>query len=120
MDNKDKAIEFLQMVVKGYIDEAYKKFVNSKGKHHNIYFEEGFDALKQAMKENHKQFPNKQFDIILSIAENDLVSVLTKVGIDGKQYSISHFFKFNDGKIVEMWDNAQEITDSMINKDGAF
>lgn len=120
MNNKEKAIEFLQMVVKGNIDKAYEKFVDSKGIHHNIYFEAGFNALKQAMKDNHTQFPNKTFDVIQTVSENDLVAILTKVGIESKQYSISHFFKFNDGKIIEMWDNAQEIPDSILNKDGAF
>lgn len=66
------------------------------------------------------QFPNKNFEVILAISENDLVTVLTKVGIESKQYSISHFFKFDNGKITEMWDNAQEIPDSIINKEGAF
>jgi predicted SnoaL-like aldol condensation-catalyzing enzyme len=120
MNNKEKAIEFLQMVIQGNIDKAYQEFVDSEGKHHNIYFEAGFDALKEAMVENHIQFPNKNFEVILAISENDLVTVLTKVGIENKQYSISHFFKFNDGKIIEMWDNAQETPDSIINKDGAF
>ena len=92
MNNKDKAIQFLQMIVKGDIENAYDMFVNVNGKHHNIYFEAGFDALKKAMIDNHTQFPNKKFDVTLAVAENDMVSVLTKVGIDGKQYSITHFF----------------------------
>lgn len=64
MNHKDKAIQFLQMIVKGDIEEAYEKFVNANGKHHNLYFEAGFNALKKAMIDNHAQFPNKQFDVI--------------------------------------------------------
>ncbi len=120
MVNKDRAKEFLKLIIKGQIEEAYEKFVNMNGKHHNIHFKAGFEALKTAMKENHNAYPNKKFEIILSVEEDDIVALLTKVGIGHNIYSISHFFKFKDGKIIEMWDNAQELTKNIKNKDGAF
>jgi predicted SnoaL-like aldol condensation-catalyzing enzyme len=120
MDNKNKAVTFLEMIVRGQIDEAYDEFVNLEGKHHNIYFEAGFDALKKAMKDNHSQFPDKELDVILTVSENELVAVYTKVKIENKNYCITHFFKFDAGKIVEMWDTAQEVPPTIINKDGAF
>lgn len=120
MNNKEKASEFLRMVIKGNIDEAYKKFVNEKGKHHNIHFEAGFESLKEAMKHNHNLYPNKIFEIILSTSEEEKVAILAKLGFNNREFSISYYFKFKDGKITEMWDNAQELPQSIINKDGAF
>ena len=35
MKNKEFAIYFLNMVVEGKIDEAYRKYVDMEGKHHN-------------------------------------------------------------------------------------
>ena len=35
---KDKAVEFLQMIVSGEIREAYKQYVSPNFKHHNPYF----------------------------------------------------------------------------------
>ena len=56
---KQAAVQFLQLVVAGQIDEAYRRYVDLSGKHHNPFFPAGFPALKKAMIENHVQFPNK-------------------------------------------------------------
>ena len=120
MTHKEKAIEFLKMIINGDIEEAYVRFVNANGKHHNVHFKAGFDALKQAMKDNHTQFPNKRFDVVLAVSEDDKVALLTRVGIGDREYSISHFFRFESGKITEMWDTAQELPDEFTNIDGAF
>lgn len=36
-DLKQAAVDFLQMVVSGKIDEAYRKHVDPRGKHPNAY-----------------------------------------------------------------------------------
>jgi hypothetical protein len=60
---KAGAVDFLQLVVAGKIDEAYEIYVDMNGKHHNVYYAADFGALKQGMIENHFQFPNKQLKV---------------------------------------------------------
>ncbi|MBT31372.1 MAG: polyketide cyclase [Thalassobius sp.] len=118
MDNKAKAIEFLELIIKGEIDEAFEGFVNYSGKHHNTYFKAGFESLKYAMKQNHSIFPDKQFEIKLATAEGELVSILAKLAFENKAFIASYYFKFEENKILEMWDIVQEIPQNIINNDG--
>jgi predicted SnoaL-like aldol condensation-catalyzing enzyme len=117
---KDIAVNFLQLVVAGMIDEAYEKYVDMKGKHHNLFFRSGFPALNDAMKENHRQFPKKGFEIKNVIADDSMVAIHSQITLDEEQITVVHLFKFKNGKIIEMWDVGQEIPKETINKDGAF
>ena len=72
---KQGAVEFLQFGVAGRIDEAYQKYVDMQGKHHNPFFQAGFPALKKGMIENHLQFPNKQLMVKNVLGDGDLVAV---------------------------------------------
>ena len=72
---KEAAVKFLQLVVAGCIDEAYEKHVEMRGKHHNPFFRAGFAALKEAMIENHTQFPKKGIIIRNVLGDGDLVAV---------------------------------------------
>ncbi len=120
--NKVSAVNFLQLVVKGAIDDAYEKYVNMQGRHHNVYYPKEFSALKQGMIDNHAQFPNKQLKVRNVLAEGDLVAVhsniVFKPGEPGM--SVVHLFRFEDGKIVEMWDVGQAIPTDSPNQVGAF
>jgi predicted SnoaL-like aldol condensation-catalyzing enzyme len=121
-ENKRIAIDFLKMVVGGQIEEAYQKHVDMTGKHHNLYFKAGFPALKEAMIENHKQFPVKQFTPKNVLGDGDLVAVHSRIVLkqDDPGISVVHIFKFHESKIVEMWDIGQEIPHDMPNEDGAI
>ncbi len=107
--NKNSAVEFLQMVIAGDIDAAYEKYVDMQGTHHNVHTPAGFEALRTGMKEAHLQFPQKQFTIEQVLGDENLVAVhshllLTK---DGPDLAVVHLFRFDEGKIVELWDVAQ-------------
>jgi predicted SnoaL-like aldol condensation-catalyzing enzyme len=119
---KQTALQFLSLVVVGNIDEAYQKYVNMDGKHHNTYFPAGFVSLREAMKENHLQFPDKKFTVKNALGDGDLVAVhshlVMKIG--GPELLVVHLFRFKDDKIVEIWDCGQAIPDNNPNKDGAF
>ena len=111
MDNGDQAtkqaaVEFLQLVVAGHIDEGYKRFVDMNGKHHNVFFPAGFGALKKAMAENHVELPNKQFTPINVIADGDFVAVHSHLVLQksDQEMAVVHIFRFHGDKIVEMWD----------------
>jgi predicted SnoaL-like aldol condensation-catalyzing enzyme len=108
IENKEKAQNFLKLVIAGEIDKAYDKFVDVNGKHHNPYFAAGFPVLKKGMKDNHEQFPDKKLNIKHIIEDGDLVVVHL------------HLFRFDSGKILEMWDIGQPIQADSPNKDGAF
>jgi predicted SnoaL-like aldol condensation-catalyzing enzyme len=121
-DNKEKAVDFLTLVVARKIDEAYERYVDMRGKHHNVYFAKGFATLRDAMKENHAQFPDTKISIKNVIGEGDLVAVhshvVQKQGDPG--IAVVHILRFENEKIVEMWDCGQKLPADMPNEDGAF
>lgn len=121
MAHKQSAMHFLNLVTQGKIDEAYEKYVDFKGVHHNLHFASGFANLKKAMIENHKQFPNKTLNIINVIEQGEIIAIHSQVILipKEKELSVVHIFKFENNKIVEMWDIGQQIQDSK-NSDGAF
>ncbi len=73
MTNKDIVSDFLQLVISGKVQEAYDKYIDMEGKHHNMFNPTGFLALQKGMEENDIQAPEKQFIIKHIVAEGDLV-----------------------------------------------
>lgn len=121
-DRKQVAVQFLQLVVTGKIDDAYRKYVDLHGKHHNLFFLAGFPALREAMKENHVQFPNKQLTVKNVLGNGDLVAVHSHIvlRLGEKGVAAVHLFRFHGDKIVEMWDCGQPVPTESPNKDVAF
>ncbi len=119
---KKRAVEFLESVVAGKIDEAYSEYVNMNGKHHNQYFQAGFPALKAAMIENEAQFPNKKYEIKNVFEDGNLVAVHGRIILKSgeNEMAVVHLFRFNENKIVEMWDCGQPLLAESPNEDGAF
>jgi len=119
---KNAAVQFLQSVTAGRIEEAYQKYVDMSGKHHNCYFPAGLAALKEAMIQNHKQFPVKQFTVKNVIGDGDMVAVHSHLVMkDGeKGMVVVHILRFDGEKVVEFWDCGQQIPENMPNKDDAF
>ena len=78
-NNKERAVKFLQLIVSGKIDEAYQKYVDVSGTHHNIFTSAGFPSLQKAMKENDTQFPNKQLIVKNVLGDGDLVTVHSRL-----------------------------------------
>lgn len=121
-ENKRIATNFLELVVKGTIDEAYNQYVAMDGKHHNTFFAAGFLTLSEAMKKNHQEFPAKHIAIKHVIGEGDLVAVHSELTLRAGEAKmiVVHILRFRQGKIVEMWDCGQAIPHNSPNKDGAF
>ncbi len=119
---KERAVQFLRLVVAGRIDEAYENYVDMAGKHHNPYFGAGFPALKQAMIENHARFPDKRIDIRHVIAEGNMVAAHSHVALNPgeKNLAVVHVFRFQGDRIVELWDIGQPLSGDSPNADGAF
>lgn len=120
--NNEHAVQFLKLMSSGKVDEAYSQFVSPTGKHHSPHFAAGFDALKAAMKESHKQFPDKQSDIKHVLGENDMVAIHSHVVLKPGDlgFAIVHLFRFESGKIVELWDFTQPVLAESPNTDGLF
>jgi predicted SnoaL-like aldol condensation-catalyzing enzyme len=120
--HKESALDFLHLVVTGSIDEAYKNYINMRGIHHNMYFSAEFTSLKQGMIENHAQFPNKRLMVKNVLADGDLVAVHSNIVMTPGEPGISvvHIFRFEKGRIIEMWDIGQAIPLDSPNRIGAF
>ena len=120
--NQDAAVNFLQMASSGKVREAYSKFVGEGFKDHNPYFEGSADALEAGMEENAQQNPDKSFEVKHAIAEGDLVAVHGEVhhkpGDLGA--AVIHIFRFENGRIVELWDVGQAVPEKSPNQYGRF
>ena len=119
--NKTTAVDFLEMIIAGKIDEAYEKYVDMSGKHHNLFTPTGLEALREGMKGADKQFPDATFVVQHVLGDGDLVAVHSHLTMS-KEIDLTaiHLLRFKDGKIVEFWDIAQDIPVESPNIDGAF
>jgi predicted SnoaL-like aldol condensation-catalyzing enzyme len=120
--NKEAAISFLKMASSGDVREAYSKFVGPGFKHHNPYFEGSAETLMTAMEENARDNPNKTLDVKRAIAEGDLVAVHSHVRLkpEDRGGAVVHLFRFEEGRIVELWDLGQEVPEESPNQYGMF
>ena len=122
VSNKDAALDFLRLVTAGEIDRAYGTYVAADMRHHNAWFAAGADALREAMKAAHMQQPGKVFEVQQAIADGDRVAVHSRLCLKPADpgYATVHIFRFEAGRIAEMWDVAMEVPASTPNTDGAF
>jgi predicted SnoaL-like aldol condensation-catalyzing enzyme len=120
--NKDAAVSFLKMASSGDVREAYSKFVGPGFRHHNPYFEGSAAVLMIAMQENAHENPNKTLDVKRVIAEGDLVAVHSHVrqNPDDLGGAVVHLFRFENGRIVELWDLGQPVPGESPNQYGMF
>lgn len=120
--NKDMAVHFLKMAAGGDVREAYAKFVDPGFKHHNPFFEGSAESLMARMEANARQNPNKVLEVKRVIAEGDLVAVHSHVRQNpgDRGGAVVHIFRFENGRIVELWDVGQPIPEESPNQYGAF
>ncbi len=122
MSNKASAIDFLKNCAAGNIRPAYEKHVHPDFKHHNAWFKGDRETLMRGMEDSNKDTPNKQFDVMLSAEEGDLVITFSRLRrkADAPEIAVMHGMRFKDGKIVEMWDAGQEVPKDSPNENGMF
>jgi predicted SnoaL-like aldol condensation-catalyzing enzyme len=120
--NKDAALDFMHLVATGHVKQAFAQYVDKSFKHHNPFFAAGAVSLMEAMDDNARQHPEKQFTTHHVIAEGNLVAIHGHVRDEPGEIGVAlaHVFRFKDGKIVEMWDLGQAIPSSSPNTDGMF
>ncbi len=119
---KESAQHFLKLAAKGNSREAFKLYVGTAFKHHNFYFKGDANTLMTAMEEDAKINPDKIFEIQRSLEEGDLVAVHSRFRQKTNEldWAVMHIFRFEKGKIVELWDFAQAAPVEMINENGMF
>ena len=122
MDNKDIAVSFLKMASSGKVNEAYSKFIGAGFRHHNPFFAGTAEALQAGMEENARKNPNKVFEVKRVISEGDHVVTHSHVKQkpDDLGVAVVHIFRFEMGKIVELWDLGQPIPSETQNQYGMF
>src|SRR6266700_2561150 len=105
--NKDTAVTFLNMVMDGRIREAFSKFVGERFEHHNPYFDGSAQSLMAGMEENERQNPEKTLKMKRVISEDEFVVIHSHLHLnpaDRLGTAVVHIFRFEDGRIAELWD----------------
>lgn len=122
IDLKGPATEFLRHAAAGHARTEGAKLVAPGFIHHNAYFPGDGASLLAGMDDNAAQFPDKRLEVKLALQDNDHVTTLCEVQHthDGPRYAVAHVFRFEGGKIAEMWDVGQEIPADSPNENGAF
>jgi len=120
--NKNVAVSFLELASSGKVEEAYSKYVGEGFKHHNPFFEGTAEALQAGMKANAQQNPLKILEVKRVIAEGEFVVTHSRVQqkSDDLGAAVVHIFRFESGKIVELWDLGQPVPEKSPNENGMF
>lgn len=121
-NNKQAAIAFLEQATTGKVREAYARWVSVGFRHHNPFFEGSAESLMAGMEENARQNPNKVLEVKRTMAEGELVVVHSHVrqkpGDLGA--AVVHLFRFEQGRIVELWDLGHPVPEKSPNQYGMF
>lgn len=120
--NKNAAVDFLKKVVANEIAAAFAQHVAPTFRHHNPWFRGDAAALQAGMEENAQQSPAKILEIQHVIGEGDCVAVHSRIqqSRDARAAAVVHIFRFENGRIVELWDVGMEEPAETINEHGLF
>jgi len=121
MSLKEKAVLFLKLAASGNVQEAYDRFVASNFIHHNQYFKGDRGSLLRAMEEAHKASPNKSIEVKRVFEDGNHVithSLVTRANAEDMTIAVVHIFRFENDKVVELWDLGQPVQKSSPNENG--
>ncbi len=123
MSRRESAVRFLRMASAGDVDEAYARFVAPDFVHHNAYFKGDRESLRAAMTEAHRRSPNERLDIHRVLEDGEFVVTHSRVVRHDPaepDIAVVHVFRFDGGKIVELWDVGQVLLPDSPNENGPF
>ena len=118
---KDAAQSFLKMAGTGKVQEAYDQYIAPSFIHHNQYFKGDRRSLLEAMQEASKTTPNKSIEIKRVYEDGDTVithSVVTRQDPDAPAIAVVHIFRFEQDRVVELWDLGQPVSKESPNENG--
>ena len=121
--HKEAAKSFLEMAGGGKTQEAYDQYVAPSFIHHNQYFKGDRQSLLTAMQDASRSHPNKSIEIKHVYEDGDKVITHSLViPRDAKEPNIAvvHIFRFEQDRIVELWDLGQPISNDSPNENGMF
>jgi predicted SnoaL-like aldol condensation-catalyzing enzyme len=104
------------------VREAYRIYIGPGFRHHNPYFRGDAQSLMIAMEENAKLNPNKVLEVQRAVQEGELVSVHSSVKQEPNDPggAVVHIFRFQENRIVELWDVGQAVPENSPNEYGMF
>lgn len=119
---KEKAVSFLRLAALGKIREAYRSHIGPGFRHHNPFFHGNADSLMLAMEESAEKNPHKILEVKQALEEGNFVMVHSHVKQNPEDLggAAVHIFRFQDGRIVELWDIGQAIPENSPNENGMF
>lgn len=119
---KRTALAFLDAARAGRIHGQRDRFVTPDARHHNAYFPAGMEALTRAMDEAAVAQPEASLDVQRVLAEGDTVAVHSHFRPEPGHlgYAVMHIFRFEGGRIAELWDFGQPVPEDLPNADGMF
>ncbi|MDQ0115849.1 stalk domain-containing protein [Paenibacillus harenae] len=107
--NKDKAVEVLKSFETGDSAAALKWISADKYIQHNLAFPNGRETLVGAI--GQLKGAGVTYDVTRAIEDGDYVAVHSLVNLFGSKSAVFDIFRFENGKIVEHWDNLQPLTE---------
>ncbi len=122
MTKKEMAVQFLKLAGMGSVKEAYDRFIHPDFIHHNQYFKGDRQSLMNAMEEGNKNHPNKSIDTRYVYEDGNTVITHSHVVRNpaDKDVAVVHIFRFQNDKVVELWDLGMLIEPNSPNENGAF
>jgi predicted SnoaL-like aldol condensation-catalyzing enzyme len=119
---KETAVDFLTRIVAGDIRGAYQDHVGEGFRHHNPYFPGDADSLRKGMEEDEARNPGKKLEVRIALQDGNDVAVHSRLRRPGGEPEIAvvHLFRFEKGKIAELWDVAMIAPKEIVNKNGMF
>jgi len=120
--NKKAAMEFYDAAINKKDFEAASKYIGNRYVQHNPGAADGVEGFKAFLAFLRDKFPNYHSDIKRAFADGDYVILhvhnMSAPGVRGR--AIMDIFKFENGKIVEHWDVAQDIPETPRNNNTMF
>ena len=119
---KDTAVDFLTQVVAGDVRGAYERHVGHGFRHHNPYFSGDAQSLRKGMEEDETRNPGKKLDVQVALQDGNYIAVHSRLkrAVGGPDIAVVHIFRFEHGRIVELWDVAQVAPEQIVNENGMF
>ena len=119
----EAAKSFLKMAGMGKVQDGYDQYIAPSFVHHNQYFKGDRQSLLNAMQEASKTTPNKSIEIKHAYEDGNTVithSLVTRQDARAPEVAVVHIFRFEQDRIVELWDVGQTISNDSPNENGMF